>query len=126
MTTIFKEIFQHPEFERDIKQLTKKFRSLPEDLETLIRYSLNTYHKLGQMQDGIKPIAGLGIEYPQIYKVTKFTCKALKGRGSKSGIRVIYAYFSDLDKVEFVEMYFKADDEKEDRERILKLYKKQI
>lgn len=124
MTTIFKEIFQHPEFERDIKQLTKKFRSLPEDLETLIRYSLNTYHKLGQMQDGIKPIAGLGIEYPQICKVTKFTCKALKGRGSKSGIRVIYAYFPDLDKVEFVEMYFKADDEKEDRERILKHYKK--
>lgn len=121
---IFKENFQHPEFERDLKQLTKKFRSLPEDLETLIKFSLQPFHKLDQKQDGIENISGLGIEYPKVYKVTKFTCKALKGRGSKSGIRVIYAYFPDKDRIEFVEMYFKADQEKEDRARIHKLYKK--
>jgi mRNA-degrading endonuclease RelE of RelBE toxin-antitoxin system len=124
MGTIFKEEIQLPEFERDLKQLTKKYRSLPEDLKTLITFSLNLFHKLNQNQDGIELIAGLGIGYPKIYKVTKFTCKALKGRGAKSGIRVIYAYYPDLDKVEFVEMYFKADQENEDRSRIHKLYKK--
>lgn len=124
METIFKESYRHPEFERDLKQLTKKFRSLPDDLETFIKFSLNSFHHLNQNQDGIEHIAGLGIEYPKVYKVTKFSCKALKGRGAKSGIRVIYAYFLDKDRVEFVEMYFKADQENEDRSRITKLYKK--
>ena len=124
MGTIFKEEIQLPEFERDLKQLTKKYRSLPEDMKTLVTFSLNLFHKLNQNQDGIELIAGIGIEYPKIYKVTKFTCKALKGRGAKSGIRVIYAYFPDKDRVEFVEMYFKTDQTNESRERIHKLYKK--
>jgi hypothetical protein len=121
---IFKEEIQLPEFERDLRQLTKKFRTLPGDLDTFITFSLNLFHKLNQRQDGIEHIAGLGIEHPQIYKATKFACKALKGRGAKSGIRVIYAYYPNLDKIEFVEMYFKADQENEDRARIMKLYKK--
>ena len=124
MGKIFKDEILLPEFERDLKQLTKKFRSLPGDLDVFITYSLNSFHKLQQMQDGIEHIAGLGIEYPKVYKATKFTCRALKNRGVKSGIRVIYAYFPDLDKVEFVEMYFKADQENEDWARILKLYKR--
>lgn len=124
METIFKELFQHPEFERDLRQLTKKFRSLPKDLETLISIAMKVYHKDNIKLDGIELISGLGIEYPQIFKVTKFACHALKTRGAKSGIRVIYAYFPGLDKVEFVEMYFKADQENEDRARILRLYKK--
>jgi mRNA-degrading endonuclease RelE of RelBE toxin-antitoxin system len=124
MGKIFKEEIQHPEFERDLKQLTKKFRSLPDDLETLISASLNLYHKLNQKHDGIVPVEGLGIAYPVVYKVTKFACKALKGRGAKSGIRVIYAYFPDKDRIEFVEMYFKADQKNEDRARIIRLYKK--
>jgi hypothetical protein len=121
---IFNEEIQLPEFERDLRQLTKKYRSLPEDLEILISASLNLYHKLNQKHNGIVPIANLGIEYPEIYKVRKFACKALKGKGAMSGIRVIYAYFPDVDKVEFVEMYFKADQGNEDRARISRLYKK--
>jgi hypothetical protein len=121
---IFKEEKQLPEFERDLKQLVKKFRSLPEDLETLISTSLNLYHKLNRKHNGIERIPDLGIEYPEIYKVRKFVCKALKGKGAMSGIRVIYAHYPDKDLVEFVEMYFKADQENEDRARILRLYKK--
>ena len=124
MGKIFKDEIQLAEFERDLKQLTKKFRSLPEDLETFITFSLNLFHKRNQNQDGIEQISGLGIEYPKIYKATKFSCKALRGRGAKSGIRVIYAYFPDKDRIEFVEMYFKADQEKEDRAKILRLYGK--
>jgi len=121
---IFKEEVQLPEFTRDLKQLTKKYKSLPEDLDVLISASLNLFHKLNHRHNGIEHMAGYGITYPEIYKVRKFACRALKGRGAMSGIRVIYAYFPDLDKVEFVEMYFKADAETEDRERILKHYKK--
>ncbi len=90
----------------------------PEDLENFITTALNSFHKLQIDYGGIVPISDLGIEYPKIYKVTKFACKALKGRGVKSGIRLTYAYFEDNDIIEFIEIYFKADKENEDRERI--------
>jgi mRNA-degrading endonuclease RelE of RelBE toxin-antitoxin system len=99
-----------------------------EDLETIdpsVREKLKeklrdfVYPQLrNQPYFGPNIISNLGIEYPEIYKVRKFACKALKGKGAMSGIRVIYAYFPDLDKVEFVEMYFKADQENEDRARV--------
>jgi len=30
----------------------------------------------------------------------KFACRSLKGKGVQSGIRVIYAYFEEKDKIE--------------------------
>lgn len=39
-----------------------------------------------------------------------------------SGIRIIYAYIADKDRLEFIEMYFKGDKENEDKGRILRLY----
>ena len=52
------------------------------------------------------------------YKVRKFACKSLKNRGSKTGLRVIYVYEEDDKKITFIEIYFKADKENEDRERL--------
>ena len=40
-----------------------------------------------------------------IYKVRHFRCKALKGKGSRSGIRVIYAYEQDKALVTLIEVY---------------------
>ncbi len=77
---------------------------------------------MGQDSNGIKRISGLGIKNPEIYKARKFACKSLKGRGSKSGIRVIYSCFKDEDRIELVEIYFKGDKTSEDRDRIRKLY----
>jgi hypothetical protein len=64
------------------------------------------------------------IESPKIYKAKKFACRSLKGKGVQSGIRVIYAYFEEKDKIELIEIYYKGDKENEDRERILRYYKK--
>ena len=69
-------------------------------------------------------ISGLGITVPKIYKARKFACRSLKGRGVDSGIRVIYAYWEDKDRIEFVEIYFKGDKKNEDRDRILRNYKR--
>ncbi len=80
------------------------------------------FHKLDIDNKGIVEISGLDIEYPPIYKARKFTCRSLKGTGSRSGIRIIYAYFDKEDKIEFIEIYFKGDKENEDRERIVKHY----
>jgi hypothetical protein len=50
-------------------------------------------------------------------------CKALKGRGVNSGLRLIYAYFNEEQRITFVELYFKGDKENEDRQRILDNFK---
>ena len=121
---IFSEIIRLPEFEKDFKKLLKKFKTLEEDFETFIKTELNLYHKLGIDNKGILQISGLGIENPKIYKATKFACRSRKGRGVQSGIRVIYAYYEQEDKVELIEIYYKGDKENEDRERKLKYYKK--
>lgn len=82
-------------------------------------------HELGIDNAGVFPITGLGISPPpKIYKAKKFACKSLKGRGVKSGIRVIYAHFEAENKVELIEIYYKGDQQNEDRERIKKNYGK--
>ena len=88
------------------------------------QYSKNVsslhYHKQGIDNKGVLPISGLGITAPKIYKAKKFACRSLKGRGVDSGPRVIYAYWEDKDRIEFIEIYFKGDKENEDRDRILR------
>ena len=108
------------EFEKDLKQLSKKrFRSLPEDLDTFKKF-------LGISPQATPPISfqisNLSAQH-EIIKVKKFACKSLKGRGRNSGIRIIYAYHQEEQKIVFIEIYFKADQANEDRGRILKYYK---
>jgi len=67
-------------------------------------------------------IDNLGIE-TCVIKVKKIACKSLKGRGVNSGLRLIYAHFSDEQRIVFVELYHKSDKVCEDRERILKYFK---
>lgn len=105
-TTRFSEIAALSEFESDIKKLLKKFPTLEEDLETLIDKSLYIFHKKGIAQ-GIFLIAGLDISYPKIFKVKKIACRSLKGKGVRSGLRLIYAYYEDIDKIELIEIYYK-------------------
>lgn len=109
-------------FKRDLKKLLKKFPSLEEDLDSLIKAQLIVYHKLNIDNHGIFPIDNLAISSPKIFKVKKFACKSLKGRGVHSGIRITYAYFSVEDKIEFIEIYYKGEQENEDRERIKNYY----
>ena len=124
MSKIFNEIVCLPEFEKDKKKLLKRFRTLNDDLKIFIDVQLKLFHKLKIDNNAIEQISDLGITEPKVFKVKKFTCKALKGKGVQSGIRIIYAYFEAEDKIEFIEMYYKGDKENEERERINRYYKK--
>jgi hypothetical protein len=119
----FEEIRRLPEFDKDMKKLLKKFRSLEEDLDVFIKTELMLYHKLKKDNKGVFLIPGLGIENPKIYKAKKFACRSLKGRGVQSGIRVIYGYFEKDDRIELIEIYFKGDKENEDDDRIMRYYR---
>lgn len=109
-----------PEFEKEFHILLKKWRSLKEDIGRLKRV-------LEQQPRGYSPsivrISNLKVQ-TEIYKVKHFRCADMKGKGSHSGIRVIYAYFPEQVRIEFVEIYYKEKDDRDcDRERIKRYYK---
>lgn len=121
-TSTFREVVRLPEFTRDLKGLSKRFRTLEEDLAILARAQIFPFHKLGIDNRGVFQITSLPFLDPKVFKVKKFACKALKGRGANSGLRLIYAYFEEAERVELIEIYFKGDKENEDRDRILRKY----
>lgn len=118
----FNQIEQLDKFKKDLKKLLKRFPSLDEDLDSLVKAQLIAYHKLNVDNLGIFAIDNLAIQNPKIFKIKKFACKSLKGKGVHSGIRIIYAYFPVEDKIEFIEIFYKGDQENEDRERIKDYY----
>jgi hypothetical protein len=120
--TLFKQISHVPEFEKDLKRL-KRFSSLEEDLKVFIKVAMNAFHIQKIDSRAIFHISDLRILSPKIYKAKKFACKALKGKGAQSGLRVIYAYHEEEDWIKFVEIYYKGDKESEDRERVEKYFR---
>jgi hypothetical protein len=108
---IFDEL---PDFKKDFKTLLKKYRTLDDDLYVVKKV-------LEVMPDQRPPfsfrIDNLGLD-TCIIKVKKIACKALKGKGINSGLRLVYAYFPGKNKITFIELYHKIDKENEDRKRI--------
>src|SRR5690606_4590459 len=107
------------EFKRDLKSLLKKYRTLNDDLAVV--------KKVLEVTPDERPpfsfrIDNLGLQ-TCIIKVKKIACRALKGRGVNSGLRLIYAHFLVEQKITFIELYHKRDKECEDRNRILENFK---
>jgi mRNA-degrading endonuclease RelE of RelBE toxin-antitoxin system len=113
---IFEEL---EEYKKDLKQLLKKYRTLEDDLGVV--------KKVLQVIPDERPpfsykIDGLGIK-TCVIKIKKIACKALKGRGVNSGLRLIYAWFKEEQRIIMVELYHKNEKENEDRNRIHKHFK---
>lgn len=112
-------------FQKDFKKLSKKYKTLQEDLETAKRNAIELYHLKNINNESVFPLQKFYSEKVQVFKLKKFACKALKGKGAKSGIRVIYAFYPESLRVEFVEMYYKGDKANEDKKRIQEYLKNQ-
>ena len=110
-------------FQKNLKRLLKKYRTLEEDLEIAKRNAIELYHLKNINNQSIFQVEGFCSDKILICKIKKFACKALKGRGSRSGIRIIYAFHCQSYKVELIEIYFKGKKENEDQERIKKYLK---
>ncbi len=108
---LFKDISHVPEFEKDLKKLVRRLASLEEDLQVFVKVAMNLFHKQDIDSRAIVRISDLGIHSPKLYKARKFACKAMKGKGVQSGIRVIYSYHEKEDKIKFIELYYKGDKE---------------
>ena len=107
------------EYKKDFKGLLKKYRTLNDDFKVVKQV-------LEVMPNERPPfsfrIDNLGIE-TCVIKVKKIACKALKGRGVNSGLRLVYAHFPATQQIVFIELYHKNDKENEDRQRILNNFK---
>jgi len=103
------------EFEKDLKKLLKRYRSLQSDLED-VKIILRV--KPDERNPFSFRIDNLGIS-TCVIKIKKITCDSLKGRGVNSGLRLIYAFYEEEQKIVFIELYHKNDKENEDKQRIL-------
>jgi hypothetical protein len=108
------------EFKKDLKKLTKRFPSLPDDIATVKKNAIELYHLHHIDNQSVFQINALKTVENEIYKLKKFACKSLKGKGVHSGVRLIYAYSLSVLMVDLIEIYYKGDRENEDRERIKK------
>jgi len=97
-----------PEFTKKCKQLAKKYKSLPNDLQefksvvNVVPLGNSKHFNIITQTENVK-----------IIKARLFY-RYLKG----SSLRVIYSYIEEQEKIEFIEMYFKGDKENEDKGRI--------
>ncbi|MEO8211236.1 MAG: hypothetical protein ABI840_11815 [bacterium] len=113
---IFEEL---DEFKKDFKRLLKKYKTLNEDFEII--------KKVLEAAPEERPpvsyrISGLGIQ-SNIIKMKRIASKSMKGKGSNTGLRLIYAYEKSLERIVIIEFYHKNEKESEDSERIKNNFK---
>ncbi len=97
-----------PEFEKERKRLARKYRSLSQDLEEF--RNIVSVVPLGNQ----KHFAVIAQDEKLHIVKARLFCRYLKG----SSLRVIYSYFEQEQRIEFIEIYFKGDKENEDRHRV--------
>ena len=110
------------EFEKELKQLSKKYKSIYDDFFAFKLFLKNIIENWQNIESfNIVQINWLwkDIILP-VYKVKKFTCQSLK---SDKKLRLIFTYdknSGEIQFIEFLEIYAKADKAVEDKERIKK------
>jgi hypothetical protein len=117
------EFGETPEFTLDLKRLLRKFRSLTGDLETARHYALKLFHENGLAVPGFFPMPGFCVPGVTVYKFKRLACRSLGGSAGQSRLRIIYAYIEKNRRIEFIEIYFKGEQENEDQSRIKRYLK---
>lgn len=99
---------QLPEFERELKKLSKKYPSLPDDIEDIKQVLQSSPTGIGKNFTIISIVKDV-----RVVKV-RIQCESLRSRA----IRLIYAFHPDKIEFVYIEVYFKGDKENEDRGRV--------
>lgn len=110
--------FQTSEFNKDFKKFLKRFGTLKEDFEIMKKSATEAYHLKNVKTNAVVKMQNFcGQDYLSM-KVRRMTCKSLKWRGVKSGLRVMYVFEQKENKVTFIEMYYKQDQKNDIRKRL--------
>ena len=109
-----------PEFPKELSSAIKKYKYLEEDFD---RFKKALEINQPQGMRGTFRISDLGINVKiPIYKVKHFRSQDFKGKGSKSGFRIIYAHMNEEHKIIFIEFYHKNNKTNHDVKRIKKYF----
>jgi hypothetical protein len=104
---------QLPEFEKELKKLSKKYPTLVGDINDLKPVLLSSPTGIG------KNFTSVSVSDVVTIVKVKIHCESLRARA----IRLIYAYHKDRIEFRCIELYFKGDKENEDRGRITQYLK---
>ena len=97
-----------PEFQKELKRLSKKYKSLSDDLQEFRRI-------ISVIPLGNSKHFNIMTQTESLFIVkARLFCRYLKG----SSLRIIYAYFELEQQIDFIELYYKGDKENEDHDRI--------
>jgi len=97
-----------PKFSKEFKRFSKKYRSLRDDLSEFKR--IISVIPLGNS----KHFNVITKTEQRIIIKARLFCRYLKD----SSLRIIYAFYCESYKVDFIEIYFKGEKENEDKDRI--------
>jgi len=98
-----------PEFKKECKQLKKKYRSIPGDLGVFRKVV-----SASPLGNGKHFVVITQTECVKIVKA-RFFCRYLKG---SSLLRIVYAYVEEHGRIDFIEIFFKGQKERENKVRI--------
>lgn len=107
------------EYKKDIKKLSKKYSTLPEDIEVVKKVLFVNPKETPPFSFRID---NLGID-TCVIKVKKIASKTFKGKGVNSGFRLIYAHFEKEDRIVLIELFHKSKKEIEEKDRIFNNFK---
>jgi len=99
-----------PEFERELKRLSKKYPTIESDIEDIKSILLNCPTGIGKNFIIMKSLDNIKIIKVRVH------CESLRS----NTIRLIYSYQPERIEFMYIEIYFKGDKENEDRNRINK------
>lgn len=103
---------ERPEFQKELKQLGKKYKSLPEDLREFCK--VVSVAPLGNSKH-FHTITNVNAQTVSLFIVkARLFCRYLKG----ASLRIVYCYFEQEQRFEFIELYHKSDKKNENRNRI--------
>lgn len=122
------------EFEKEFSSFKKKFKTLDNDFESFLNYSLFIFHKDNIDNNCFFSIEWIKVDWISIqsnenfkfYVAKKFSCASLKWKWVKSGFRLVHCYDKINNKIIFIEIYHKNDKIIENFDRIKKFYKNLI
>lgn len=97
-----------PEFSRERRRLSRKYKSLSEDIKEFRKVVSAVPFGTGKHFVVIAQTGGVFILKARLFS------RYLKG----SSLRIVYSYTPDKNMIEFIEIYFKGAKENEDHGRI--------
>lgn len=117
---------QTPEFEKDLKRLAKKWRSLPDDIEYIKPNIKSLYEQrddidIQKYRDGFFATkkAAIITSTPSGVEVIKMRLD-VAAIGNNSKVRIVFVAARQANTITFIELYAKNEKDREDQARIKK------